>query len=119
MLVRQHIRIVSRDNVEWKRELTRYGMSKERVHVLRHHVMQAGDSLIMNDEMRSKGNVSKNEALLVVHCLEHAHNAHSSPPPPPKSLGIVTTHYAQMLWVLHCVWVVGHKLHGDVGYKSV
>ena len=49
VLAGQHIRIVSTDNVEWKRELTLYGMSEERVQVLRHHIKEAWDSLIMDD----------------------------------------------------------------------
>ena len=24
-----------------------------------------------------------------------------------------------MLWLHHCVWVVGHKVHGDQGYECV
>ena len=78
----QHIRIVSTNNVKWRRELTRYGMSEERVQVLRHQIMRAWDSLVMDDEMRCQGNVSTDEAWLVVHFLEHAHTAHASPPPP-------------------------------------
>ena len=42
--------------------------------------MDARDSLVMDDDLRSKGNVSTDEALLVMHFLEHAHNAHSYPP---------------------------------------
>ena len=34
-------------------------------------------------------------------------------------MAIVTTHYEQMLWLQHSVWVVGHKLHGDQGYECV
>ena len=44
---------------------------------------------------------------------------HMRNPPPPNSVAIVTTHYAQMLWLQHCVWVVGLKLHGDQGYECV
>ena len=48
----QHIRIASTDNVEWRRELTRYGLSEERVQVLRHQIMIAWDSPVMDDDMR-------------------------------------------------------------------
>ena len=40
-------------------------------------------------------------------------------PSPPHSVAIVTTHYAPMLWLQHCVWVVGLKLHGDQRYECV
>ena len=38
---------------------------------------------------------------------------------PPKSVAIVTTHYAQMLWLQHCVWDAGRRLHGDQAYECV
>ena len=78
--------------------------------------MEAWYSVVMDDVMRSKGNVSRDEALLVMHFPEHVHNAHSYH---PKSMAIVTTHYAHMLWLLHCVWFVGTWLHGDRGYECV
>ena len=65
--------------------------------LLRQHIIDGWDSLVMDEDLRSKGNVSRDEALLVAHFLEHAHNAHSNP---PKSVAIFTTHYAQMLWLL-------------------
>ena len=65
--------------------------------LLRQHIMDGWDSLVMDEDLRSKENVSRGEALLVVHFLEHARNAHSKP---PKSVAIFTTHYAQMLWLL-------------------
>ena len=53
---------------------------------------------------------------LVLHFLEHAYSANAYP---PNLVAIVTTHYAQMLWLPHSVWVVGHKLQGDQGYECV
>ena len=38
---------------------------------------------------------------------------------PPKSVAIVTTHYAQMLSLQHCVWEAGRRLHGDQAYECV
>ena len=78
--------------------------------------MRAWDSLVMDDEILAQGNVSKDEAWLVLHFLQHAHNAQAYP---PHSVAIVTTHYAQMLWLQHCVWEVGRRLHGDQAYECV
>ena len=91
-------------------------MSEELVRLLRRHIMEAWDSLFKDDDLRSKGKVNRDGALLVMHFLEHAHIAHSCP---PNSVAIVTTHEAQMLWLLHCVWCVGKWLHGDQGYECV
>ena len=66
--------------------------------------------------MRNHGNTSKREAWLVLHFLEHAQSANVYP---PKSVAIVTTHYAQMLWLQHCVWEAGRRLHGDQAYECV
>ena len=56
------------------------------------------------------------EASLVLHFLQHAHSAHVYP---PKSVAIVTTHYAHMLWLQHCLWEAGHRLHGNQAYECV
>ena len=58
--------------------------------------MTAWDFLVMEDEMLRQGNLRRDEAWLVPHFLEHAHTAHAYP---PHSVAIVTTHYAQMLWL--------------------
>ena len=112
----QHIRIVSTDNPEWKHELTSYGMSEERVQKLKWEIMRAWDCPVIYDEMLRQGNLSKDEAWLVLHFLEHAHNAQAYP---PRSVAIVTIHYAQMLWLQHCVWEAGRRLHGDQSYECV
>ena len=112
----QRIRIVSTDDPEWRSELTRYGMSDARMGLLRREVGRAWESLVMDEAMRNQGNTSKEEAWLVLHFLEHAHNANVYP---PKSVAIVTTHYAQMLWLPHCVWEAGRRLHGDQAYECV
>ena len=78
--------------------------------------MRAWDSLVMDDDMLAQGNLSRDDAWLVLHFLEHAHNAQVFP---PHSVAIVTTHYAQMLWLQHCVWEAGPRLHGDQAYECV
>ena len=112
----QRIRIVSTDNPEWRSELTPYRMSDARLGLLRREVGRAWESLVMDEAMRNQGNTSKEEAWLVLHFLEHAHSANVYP---PKSVAIVTTHYAQMLWLQHCVWEAGRRLHGDQAYECV
>ena len=116
VLAGQRIRIVSTNDPEWRSELTRYGMSDARVRILRREVGRAWESLVMDEAMRNQGNTSRDEALLVLHFLEHAHNANVYP---PKSVAIVTTHYAQMLWLQHCVGAAGRHMHGDQAYECV
>ena len=116
VLAGQRIRIVSTDDPEWKSELTRYGMSDALVRLLRREVSKAWESLVMDEAMRNQGNLSRDEALLVLHFLEHAHISNQYP---PKSVAIVTTHYAQMLWLLHCVWEAGRHRHGNQAYECV
>ena len=64
----------------------------------------------MYDVLASAGKCSVDEALLVVHFLEHAtmQNAYG-----PNTVAVGTTHYAQMIWLLHCVWRVGETLCGE------
>ena len=112
----QHIRIVSTDDPEWRQELTRYGMSDGRVDSLRRQVGRAWECLVMDEAMRNQGNLSKREAWLVLYFLEHAHNANVYR---PKSVAIVTTHYAQMPWLQHCEWEARRRLHGDQAYECV
>ena len=76
----QHIRIVSTGNPDWKHELTRYGMSEQRVQKLKWEIMRAWDCLVMDYEMLRHGNMSKDEAWLVLPFREHAHNAQAYPP---------------------------------------
>ena len=81
VLAGQHIRIVSTDDREWRQELTRYGMSAERLDRLRREIGRAWGRLVMDDAMLAQGNLSRDEAWLVLHFLEHAHSAHVYPPP--------------------------------------
>ena len=112
----QHIRIVSIDDPEWRQELTRYGMSPNRVDRLRREVGKAWDCLVMDEAMLNQGNLSKREAWPVLHFLEHAHSANMYP---PNSAAIVTTHFAQMLWLQHCVWEAGRRLHEGQAYECL
>ena len=55
-------------------------MSDARVRLLRREVGRAWESIVMDEAMRNQGNTSRDEALLVLHFLEHAHNANVYPP---------------------------------------
>ena len=83
---------------------------------VRREIIRAWDYLVMDAHMLALANLSKDEAWLVLHFLEHAHNAHVYP---PKSVAIVTTHYAQMLWLQHCVWEAGRRLHWNQANERV
>ena len=91
-------------------------MSPDRVDRLRREVGRAWDRLVMDEAMLNQGNLSKREAWLVPHFLEHAHSANVYP---PKAVAIVTTQYAQMLWLQHFVWEAGRRLHGDQAYECL
>ena len=86
-------------------------MSEEQLQKLKWEIMRAWDFLVMDDKMLRQGNLFKDEAWLVLHFLEHAYNAQAYPP--PHSVEILTTQYAQMLWLQHCVWEAGRRLHGN------
>ena len=58
----QHIRIVSTDDREWRQELTRYGMSPDRVVRLRREVARAWERLVMDEAILNEGNLSRDEA---------------------------------------------------------
>ena len=66
-------------------------MSPDWVDRLRREVGRAVERLVMDEAMLAQGNLSEQEAWLVLHFLEHAHSANVYP---PKSVAIVTTHYA-------------------------
>ena len=55
-------------------------MSPDRVDRLRREVGRAWDRLVMDEAMLNQGNLSKREASLVLHFLEHAHSANVYPP---------------------------------------
>ena len=66
VLGRQHIGIVSTDDPDRRHELTRYGMSHERVARLRREIIRAWECLVMDANMLAQGNPSKDEAQLCV-----------------------------------------------------
>ena len=72
-----------------------------------HHVAWAAwANLRMDPLLLSKGGLSMEEGLLVCHFLEYAARKGTYP---AQSVAVVTTHYAQMVWLKHCVAFVGRK----------
>ena len=71
-----------------------------------HDVQEAWATLRMDPELLNKGGLSMEEGLLVCHFLEYAARKGTYP---AQSPAVVTTHYAQMVWLKHCVAFVGRK----------
>ena len=70
------------------------------------HVEEAWANLRMDPVLLSKGGLSMEEGLMVCHFLEYAVRRGTYP---AQSVAVVTTHYAQMVWLQHCVTFVGRK----------
>ena len=75
-----------------------------------HHVEEAWANLRMDPVLLSKGGLSMEEGLLVCHFLEYAARIGTYP---AQSVAVMTTHYAQMVWLQHCVAFVGRKWQAD------
>ena len=71
-----------------------------------HDVQEAWATLRMDPVLLNKGGLSMEEGLLVCHFLEYAARKGTYP---AQSVAVVTTHYAQMVWLKHCVASVGRK----------
>ena len=71
-----------------------------------HDVQEAWATLRMDPVLLNKGGLSMEEGLLVCHFLEYAARKGTYP---AQSVAVVTTHYALMVWLKHCVAFVGRK----------
>ena len=71
-----------------------------------HRVQEAWANLRMDPVLLNKGGVSMEEGLLVCHFLEYAARKGTYP---AQWVAVVTFHYAQMVWLKHCVAFVGRK----------
>ena len=71
-----------------------------------HDVQEAWATLRMDPVLLNKGGLCMEEGLLVCHFLEYAARKGTYPAQP---VAVVTTHYAQMVWLKHCVAFVGRK----------
>ena len=72
-------------------------------------MVNAWESLFVDDVLVSIGNMSMEEGLLVCHFLEVATKVGAYP---ERFVAVVTTHYAQMVWLQHCVDYVSNCLCG-------
>ena len=70
------------------------------------HVEEAWANLRMDPVLLNKGGLSMEEGLLVCHFLEYAVRRGTYL---AQSVAVVATHYAQMVWLQHCVRFVGRK----------
>ena len=70
------------------------------------HVEEEWANLRMDPVLLSQGGLSMEEGLLVCHFLEYAVRRGTYP---AQSVAVLTTHYAQMVWLQHYVTFVGRK----------
>ena len=99
------IRIVDLAGSTWWGELEQT-LGAEDLGRMYHHVEEAWANLRMDLVLLSKGGLSMEEGLPVCHFLEYAARRGTYPAQP---VAVVTTHYAQMVWLQHCVAFVGRK----------
>ena len=104
-IVNNPIRIVDLAGSTWWGELE-LTLGAEDLGRMFHHVEEAWANLRMDLVLLSKGGLSKEEGLLVCHFLEYAARKGTYP---AQSVAVVTTHYAQMVWLQHCVAFVRRK----------
>ena len=72
------------------------------------YVLAAWNSMRAHDLLAGAGNMSMEDGLLVCHFLELAIKVGTYP---DRSVAVVTTHYAQMVWLKHCVRFVGSRTY--------
>ena len=99
------IRIVDLAGSTWWEELQQT-LGAQDLGRMFHHVQEAWANLRMDPVLLNKGGLSMEEGLLVCHVLEYAARKGTYP---AQSVAVVTTHYAQMVWLKHCVAFVGRK----------
>ena len=69
-----------------------------------HDVREAWATLRMDPVLLNKGGLCMEDSLLVCHFLEYAARKGTYP---AQSVAVVTTHYAQMVWLKQCLACVG------------
>ena len=101
------IRIVDLNGPTWWEELERT-LGANDLGRMFNHVEEAWANLRMDPVLLNMGGLSMEEGLLMCHFLEYAVDRGTYP---AQSVAVVTTHYAQMVWLQHCVRFVGRKWH--------
>ena len=99
------IRIVDLAGSTWWGELEQI-LGAQDLGRMYHHVEEAWAHPRMDPVLLSKGGLSMEEGLLLCHFLEYAARRGTYP---AQSVAVVTTHYAQMVWLQHSVAFVGRK----------
>ena len=100
------IRVVDLDGDKWWQQLEE-SLGNAALRKMHIYVVEAWNSMRMDNVFAGARNISMEEGLLVCHFLELAVRAGTYP---HRSVVIVTTHYAQMVWLKWCVWNVGNKM---------
>ena len=92
---RNPIRMVDLDTDRWGKQLEEI-LGKRDLQRPQSYVVHAWKCMKMHDVLASAGNMSMEEGLLVCRFLELVVRAGTYP---DRSLAVVTTHYAQMVWL--------------------
>ena len=100
------IRIVDLDGEKWWHQ-PEESLGNADLRKMHSYVVEAWHSMRMDNVLAGGGNMSMEEGQLVCHFLELAVRARSYP---EWSVAIVTTHYAQMVWLKWCVRYVGRNM---------
>ena len=95
------------DGGKWWHELEE-ALGTAELQKMQSHVVEAWISMKMDLVLARGGNMSMEEGLLVCHFLELAVRKGTYP---NRSVAVVTTHYAQMVWLKWCLGYVGRKWH--------
>ena len=97
------IRIVDLNGTTWREELVRT-LGPEDLGRMYSDLEDAWANMRMDPVLLNKGRLSMEEGLLVCHFLVYAVRRGTYP---AQSVAVVTTYYAQMVWLDHCVRFVG------------
>ena len=99
------IRIVDLNGTTWWEEFGRT-FGAEDLGRMYSDVEDAWANMLMDPVLLKKGALTMEEGLLVCHFLEYAVRRGTYP---AQSAAVVTTHYAQIVWLDFCVRFVGRK----------
>ena len=100
------MRMVDLDGDKWWHQLEE-SLGNADLRKMHSYVVEAWHNMRMDNVLAGGGNMSMEEVLLVCHFLELAVRAGNYP---DRSVAIVTTRCASMVWLKWCVRYVGRKM---------